>query len=487
MPTRNRATARATGEPYTLKSSPATLSVWRPRGPSRRRCVSTGSAAVNQPLVPDLDSDLLPANGQRKRSKGSAGGTVPSNTHLTEDSIISISEEPPADRRMPTSTQSAPVVPLARHRESTDETATSRPKQRPKSNSNPLPNTELTSLKLDNKIRAWLKKPLPGNQYKSERVGNNYFFEAIVAEGDGKKVMKIGATKGYEPCRLGTIGKECQHFQIEEQDDPEHMPIRLYQRAEKLMHAELSNFQYSFNCRCKTGSGHREYFEVSKTAALEVVQRWREFCKREPYDQRGRLKPFWEERLKYLASYGEPGTDHRRRGERWRRFMNPGFLTILTYDIKEYFTTLWKLRWQIIAFVESFVIVLLTFPNLYNMLFFAFVSAWIMIEMVNLEQPVTWGLFGWKTDGFGTTPLSRALTAEFESVPRCQNPPSILDQDGSELFSVGGEEEVENSLLENESLYDEEEESPEISLLDDAVSEVSEQTDVSIQACDEGI
>ncbi|EON98791.1 hypothetical protein UCRPA7_5690 [Phaeoacremonium minimum UCRPA7] len=239
-------------------------------------------------------------------------------------------------------------------------------------------------------IAAMIRKPLPEKQRQSQGVGNNYAFEVVTASSGSEKITKIGFTKGPEKRRLSRILYECQHQKIEHEEDPEHVPIRLYDKAEKLALQELSGFRYKFSCNCSVKE-HREYFTVRSEVAREVVRRWREFCKQEPYDAEGKLRDFWEHRLRRMRRGEESETihDHEKRALRWEAFVNPTDLEKIWFEFTQGFDKFWGWRWQGVAFIECCMIVVLSFPSFRAVLFFFGVVSLILAELLGFELPLT--------------------------------------------------------------------------------------------------
>ncbi|KAI1847404.1 hypothetical protein JX265_005535 [Neoarthrinium moseri] len=403
----HRPAARSAGEPYKRRSDQT-----EPQGdisPSvrTRRCLSTGSSPISR-----SETTTTP---KREPSAGVADKTIreiinlvseyespqPNRIfiNLVTDDESSQSNDPPAEPHVPVETRVASPVRPAR-RVSISDTTPTRPSLQRQTKSEPSTRPKTTPTKIDKRIQACLRKPLPDRQNKFKGVGNNYIFETTTAEQSSDKIVKIGVTRGAEQARFDNIAKGCRHLLIEEQNDPEHMPIRLYVRAEQLMHRELEDFRHSFKCQCKVKS-HREYFNVDKSVALEVVQRWREFCKREPYDEDGKLRSFWEHRLRQFNTYGDSGTkiDHPERADRWRRFMNPTRCEVLWYDSKEAFKKIWRWRWLAVSLIQSFIIAVLAFPRLYPVFLFAFMVGWVLVETSDLDHPVFLNALNWAADG----------------------------------------------------------------------------------------
>lgn len=287
----------------------------------------------------------------------------------------------------PTKPKSAPAVPSASKSKVADKAVLRRPGMPPHAQSAPARHSNAMSSKTHQRIIHQLRAPLPPAQVKNQATGNNYIFETVVSS--DKLVMKIGSTRGSEYARLDTISKACKHVHIAKQEDPEHAPIRLHARAEILMHAELKDLTHTFSCQCKV-KAHREYFDVDKEVALEVVQRWRRFCQWEPYGEDGNLKPFWEQRLRNFSSFDSSETelDHKARGRRWDQFVNPSSHDMFLFDLRSALGRVWRRRWETIAFIQSFRVLILTFPQFSTVIHFMLISCGIMLELAEFDLPI---------------------------------------------------------------------------------------------------
>ena len=310
----------------------------------------------------------------------------------------------------------------------------------------PLAKKQLSLMNRNNNSRSNNHEMDHNDNHDNGFVGSNYVFSVIPRSDPEKRVVKIGVTRGSEQLRLRQINSACRHVLIEQQDDPEHAPIALYQKAEKLIHAELHNFLYEFDCRCGSGGDgggrvHGEYFDIDADTAREIVQRWRRFCKMDPYGSDGYLKPFWAHRLRNraqplpppppslsrasssssrlspssfssLSSLGEMGegqrrdeqervqnsgkqdeweiiTDHDKRRRRWARFVSPSKLETLWYDAAAPLARTWRWRWQVVALLQGFALAVLAFPSLTALLHFGHVVAAVVAEAIlGLDVPV---------------------------------------------------------------------------------------------------
>ncbi|KAK8111973.1 uncharacterized protein PG998_008430 [Apiospora kogelbergensis] len=235
-------------------------------------------------------------------------------------------------------------------------------------------------------IKAVMRAKLPKKQRKQRDHGNNYLFEVVPAQDPDKTIWKVGFTKGPTVKRQKAISNACQPHSIRGQYDPGHVPIRLCARAERLTHAELAWHKYHFVCTCKVES-HREYFDVDPELALEAIHRWRTFCMREPYTAKGKLQPFWEDRLRDMdrrQSLRADVLDMAERRRQWDRFVHATLLDAVWYDLV---VSMKKLQdrgiWRTTAVIEFLAILflLLPLPRMLTLPYYAMVI-WV-IAMIN--------------------------------------------------------------------------------------------------------
>jgi hypothetical protein len=175
---------------------------------------------------------------------------------------------------------------------------------------------------------------------------------------------------------------------VEQQHDPEHAPIPFYRRAERLIKLELEEFQYTFDCDC--GTNHMEYFKTDNSTAQRITQRWRAFCRLEPYDGNGNLRPFWEQRLRYWQSRGKSEIvyDHQLERVRWSRFANPRKVEMVLYCIINHMGTFWTWKWQTISCLQGFAIAI-AFPSFHAVVLLGALLLLIVIERIQLDRPLT--------------------------------------------------------------------------------------------------
>jgi hypothetical protein len=274
-----------------------------------------------------------------------------------------------------------------------------------------------------------LRKPLTDPQRDNKTAGNNYIFEVVTRTGD--KIYKIGITDGTIESRRKSITHKCRHLKIKQKADPDHVPIRLFKRAETLIHKELEDFLHIFDCEC--GVAHKEYFAIKKEMAIEAVQRWRSFCKREPYNENGELQPFWEHRLKNMrrCDTSETIMDFKRRSMRWNEFMNPTELDILRFLAGEVLSQLWPCRWQAISFVQGLALTLVCFPSLMCFLIFVVICCGMFVEMSQLELPY----------------IAAVVKQTLESRQLWSSPPELEETTKLEIGDMSGEKDSKVEAL----------------------------------------
>lgn len=120
--------------------------------------------------------------------------------------------------------------------------------------------------------------------------------------------IKIGYTTKPVDTRLKEWQKQCGHDLVIEYPKPETMQRhRHIKRLEAIVHAELQdNRRIERRCR-KCHKEHKEWFEEALTDALNVIAKWLNWMKQEPYevvlvgekaDSKGQVVQEWSGRLK---------------------------------------------------------------------------------------------------------------------------------------------------------------------------------------------
>lgn len=182
---------------------------------------------------------------------------------------------------------------------------------------------DLSPADVDNEIMEWIRKPQCSN-----KEGDVYVFKQVPKESDPldlkSQLLKIGATAKIHD-RKKTLRANCNvHLVDVEGDLRKHLCMMRFERAERLALTELWNFRYKYPWprEKRLPVGYTEWFLVDEEIALRVVQRWRYFLSKNPYDKDGKLKDYWRQRLDEVP---HPGTerydDHESRHIRWDWFV----------------------------------------------------------------------------------------------------------------------------------------------------------------------
>lgn len=171
--------------------------------------------------------------------------------------------------------------------------------------------------RLFHQMRVKYKMPDGSITGKPSHEGLLYVFQVA-----GSKLFKIGRTAQRLPTRKAAISNNCQLDLLVVSQSP---IFKYLKRAESLAHTELSNFVRHPGCHHPT---HKEYFRVSEEVAVRTMKRWAKFLSQSPYDSKGFLKDFWNDRLRRLPPPPERETvdDHDARHKRWEKFVSPSHL-----------------------------------------------------------------------------------------------------------------------------------------------------------------
>lgn len=156
------------------------------------------------------------------------------------------------------------------------------------------PGKKLSGFQLDADIEQLIKDGPRRDKGKEKENGSIYFYRAK-PRGSELWLLKIGRTQKHVKERLAQIKGACGHLEMEEHTKAVARDIPFHAFAEKLIHAELSNYQHQWLCDC--GTRHREYFLVDEDIAVKVFERWRDFCQERPWDHDGKILPKWARRL----------------------------------------------------------------------------------------------------------------------------------------------------------------------------------------------
>ncbi|CZR65097.1 uncharacterized protein PAC_14997 [Phialocephala subalpina] len=248
---------------------------------SRRR--STGSVVPEHTVLPSIE---CPSPGD---DEGVPGAFPNEPINVSEVSRQSPSSEPPerTPDLHPDETRKSPKLEYMH------------PKEK---NKNDLKNEILRT------IRRQKSKPAAASTLK---YGYVYIFKSDRFKGH----VKIGSTVKAPDTRIKEWSTTC-NFKTIQVTDKNDRAFRFCRIVEQIVHAELYNQQKRFYCdRCKMkhrftmaerakGTGeteldvrpteHGEWFEISETKALEVVNKWRDWMiHQEPYKEDATLRSCW--------------------------------------------------------------------------------------------------------------------------------------------------------------------------------------------------
>ncbi|EFQ34706.1 uncharacterized protein GLRG_09850 [Colletotrichum graminicola M1.001] len=142
--------------------------------------------------------------------------------------------------------------------------------------------------------------------------------------------------------------------------------------------------EYSVLRPCLCTRRHREYFEVSEKIAVEVFPRWRDFCKKRPWDNGGTIKTVWGKRLDARAAFDGPGQDfdHGKFGRHWGTYTMPWLVERVLSDAIHQGKRWFPNRWQAVAVAEMFTIIFLSPASVWVHVWMAAVAALLLIDTV---------------------------------------------------------------------------------------------------------
>ncbi|KAK4042133.1 T5orf172 domain-containing protein [Parachaetomium inaequale] len=229
----------------------------------------------------------------------------------------------------------------------TESTSDAEPVSRPSTNPNIQPaagSPEYTNLEVDKLLRR-----AAGHPISKDTSGFVYVF---VAKHDENPVVKIGHTIDVE-FRKQTHQRTCAGLDFQSMF---HFPASLYYKhVERLVHAELRDLRYSFDCAC--GTQHREYFAVDPETARHIVERWIRFCEQHPWrfparsprtGCPGELREEWLVRLNGFQKQVATCTSRVALGNRpelWDRFVGNRVWNWFWDDAHRAWLALWRHLW----------------------------------------------------------------------------------------------------------------------------------------------
>ncbi|KAL1854332.1 hypothetical protein Daus18300_011518 [Diaporthe australafricana] len=245
------------------------------------------------------------------------------------------------------------------------------------------PEKKLSGFQLDDDIAKLIKDGPARDRDKAKENGSIYFYK-VRPRNSEMRLLKIGRTQKHPKERLSQINRLCGHLEIEEHGRAVARDIPFHGFAEGLIHKELSNYKHPLVCSC--GKRHREYFDVDEDIAVEVFERWRDFCEKRPWDRSGNILPAWAQRLEDRARFAgvEQDFDHRDFARRWESFTNPSIFEWLTSILIRVWRIWFPRRWLIVALTELLTIICISTYSFWT-------TAWtvIIISMMLVDQVVT--------------------------------------------------------------------------------------------------
>ncbi|KAK1493556.1 hypothetical protein CCUS01_02857 [Colletotrichum cuscutae] len=203
--------------------------------------------------------------------------------------------------------------------------------------------------------------------------------------GISQRLLKIGVTEFLPEKHGKEIQYQCKHPEFFEHQDAPAVEFSWNNFAEKLVHAELTNFCRSWVCSCK--SKHKEYFEVSDEIALEVWSRWTKFCEQEPWDSQGKLLPMWEHRLRHRVRFNDSRQDfdHGELARHWRTCVLPSSLELFVNDARVLWNHIYPRRWHFAAVAEALTMVFIWPTSFWTSMWWKVVFILAMLELFCLD------------------------------------------------------------------------------------------------------
>ncbi|KAF7590833.1 hypothetical protein BBP40_002302 [Aspergillus hancockii] len=143
-------------------------------------------------------------------------------------------------------------------------------------------------------VRNEIRKAKDGKD-KPLKEGHAYVFRQSPTQ---PQLYKIGHSIQVKK-RQNRHRKRCKLPDWEAKKSPA-WPIREYKRLERLAQAELANLACQPNCACFIK--HKEYFWGDPSVGTNVLAFWSRWLQeQEPYDEKGELKPFWDDRVELFV------------------------------------------------------------------------------------------------------------------------------------------------------------------------------------------
>jgi hypothetical protein len=199
------------------------------------------------------------------------------------------------------------------------------------------------------RVADMIRKPLDKNELpKDWKKRKNYVYPVVGTE----SLVKIGSSQDAQE-RASQLERRCG-LSFGNMLNPDQPPIKLFKRVENLTHTEFQDQRCKYHCRCGV-KDHKEYFYVPAEEAVNATQRWTAFCERGPWDERGNLLPFWEQRLeRYQKTEGNVD---------WDEFVDTTFWDHALFNIPEAGVRMWAQRWLIICLIQTVYLFYMTYPS----------------------------------------------------------------------------------------------------------------------------
>ncbi|KAF4928708.1 hypothetical protein CGCVW01_v001803 [Colletotrichum viniferum] len=235
---------------------------------------------------------------------------------------------------------------------------------------------------IDRDLRKLIRKG-PSTKSKERETGELYLLQVWSATAD-VELFKLGRTQADADTRRKQIKGGCKVKRIKEnrRTASENVPFHGY--AEKLAHTELVNFRYNWGCTC--GTKHREYFDVSEDFAVEVFERWTDFCNQRPWTSDGKLLPAWEQRLnnKPLIRGGDRISDHRELAKHWGNYTSdsPTKMELVVSHAIRVWKDAFPERWQIVAIAELLTIICISPISFWVTMWAIVIGSLLLIDLV---------------------------------------------------------------------------------------------------------
>ncbi|GKT61562.1 hypothetical protein ColTof4_02802 [Colletotrichum tofieldiae] len=276
----------------------------------------------------------------------------------------------------------------------------------------------LSGFQLDGDIAKLIKD---GPKTVKEREPGSIYLYKVKPRGSGLRLLKIGRTQNHPKDRGKKISRVCGHLEVDEHAKAVARSIPFHGFAEKLILLELKNYQHKWLCDCNTR--HNEYFQVGEDIAVEVFERWRDFCEKKPWDPSGKILPAWDQRLKTRSGFDDPAQDfdHRKFARRWTAFTAPMPFEELSSDAIRVWNSGFPNRWKIVAVVELLTMACVSWHSSWTAAWCGIIAVLILIDELATENMFT------------TTRISRLMEGGFQSLVlwyRSLNDGNVVETEG---------------------------------------------------------